>query len=70
MADAKLSPTQKTVLNKMRDGKPHTAYRTGSLATLEALHKRGLVSKRAGLGAMAFPHTSIEWTITDAGRAL
>ncbi len=65
----KLSPTQVLVLEKMRDGHAHTAYRTGSLATLEALHRRGLVSKKSGLGSMAFPHTSIEWTITADGRS-
>lgn len=39
------------------------------LSTLEALRSRGLVNKKAGLGSMAFPHTAIEWKITEAGRS-
>jgi hypothetical protein len=40
-----------------------------SMGTLNALEARGLVRSVRGVGSIAFPHTSIMWRLTDAGRA-
>lgn len=40
------------------------------LNTLEALRSKGLVLCKAGVGAMAFPHTTIEWPLTSLGQAV
>lgn len=45
-----------------------TAYSANeSLGTLDALQRRGFLRAQRGLGSMAFPHTSIRYTITKAG---
>lgn len=66
----KISPRQREALAKLADATQATAYdlRIG-MNTLEALEGRGLLTARRGLGSMAFPHTSIQWRITPAGRA-
>ena len=40
-----------------------------SLGTLNALERRGYVASKRGTGSIAFPHTSIQWRITESGRA-
>lgn len=65
----KLTKAQWRALNWFADGHHRSAYNARSrMDTLEALYRRGLLSRRGGLGSMAFPHTSIEWAITPAGR--
>jgi hypothetical protein len=44
------------------------AYPGLNLGTLNSLERRGLVSARHELGSMAYPHVSIKWRLTDAGR--
>lgn len=66
----KLTEVQWRSLNWFADGHHRSAYNARSrLDTLEALYRRGLLSRRGGLGSTAFPHTSIKWYITPAGRA-
>lgn len=43
------------------------AYPRLSLATLNALERRGLARATRGLGSMAMPHTAIKWRLTWAG---
>jgi hypothetical protein len=63
-----LTVVQSSALSKLADGES-SAYRLrAGLGTLRSLEKRGLVVSRGGLGSMAFPHTSIQWRITEAGR--
>ena len=64
----KLTNRQAEALIKLRDGGPRCAYPGLHLGTLNALSLRGLVSAQYGVGSIAMPHTSIKWTITDAGR--
>lgn len=64
----KLSKAQIAALKKLEDGQQHYAYGTASRATLEALRKHRLVTRKNGLGAFYSPRTAIGYTITDAGR--
>lgn len=67
---AKLSPSMLKALTALSDGNRRGSYGLHvSLSTLQALRDRGLVTARHGLGSMAFPHTSIEWRITNTGLA-
>lgn len=68
---AKLTEAQWRALNWFADGYARSAYAARcNMGTLEALYKRGLLSKQYGLGDMAFPRTGIMWRITAAGRAI
>lgn len=70
MTRVKLTDLQKMALEKFADGQTRTAYSSQcSLGTLNALKRKECLVSRGGLGAMAFPHTSISWTITEVGRA-
>jgi hypothetical protein len=64
----KLTNRQCEALIKLRDHGPQSAYPGLYLGTLNALSLKGLVAAKHRLGSMAMPHTSIEWSITDAGR--
>lgn len=64
----KLTNRQVEALIKLRDYGPRSAYPGLHMGTLNTLGYRGLVTSKGGLGAMAMPHTSIQWTITPAGR--
>lgn len=58
----KLSLTQKKVLTKMERGKWHSSYNLGcSISTLEALHDKGYVHRKSGLGSTFSPTTDIEF---------
>lgn len=46
------------------------AYRWATRATLEALFRRKLVFRNAGLGSMFSPSTAIEWPLSLLGLAL
>ena len=57
-----LTKVQQRTLNKMIPGKTYNAYQLGeSLASLDALVKKGYLEKRAGLGAMFSPRTEIQY---------
>ena len=64
----KLSNKQAEALIKLRDHGPRSAYPDLSMGTLNSLQTRGLAKASYGLGAMAMPHTSVQWTITTKGR--
>lgn len=65
----KLTDAQRRALAKFADGAWHSAYDVqASLATLNALRKRGLLQRQSGLGALFSPRTSIEYRITPAGQ--
>lgn len=60
----KLSQEMQDCLNwlKLNPGW-HSSYGSPwSRKTLDALHKRGLVRRKSGLGAMFSPRTSIQYT--------
>lgn len=64
----KLTPKMTEALTMLSSG-PNSAYTMGvSLGTLEAMSKRGLVSKIHAIGNMAWPRIA-KWQITDDGRA-
>lgn len=65
----KLTNRQAEALIKLRDHGPRRAYPGLHLGTLNSLANHGYVVESYGLGSMAFPHTSITWRITPAGRA-
>lgn len=66
----KLTEAQRRALNRFADGHCRSSFAAQSgLNTLESLYRRGLLSKRSGLGAFFSPQTAIDWAITDAGRA-
>jgi hypothetical protein len=66
----KLTEAQMRALNWFADGHYRNAYRArSSIGTLEALYRRGFLSKRSGQGAFFAPRTAIDWAITSAGRA-
>ena len=66
----KLSKHQRDALVALNRYGEITAYGAEfRLDTLGSLETRGLASASRGLGSMAFPHTSIKWRITPAGRA-
>lgn len=44
------------------------AYPGLHVGVLSSLERKGMVVAKRGLGSIAFPHTSIRWRITDAGR--
>ena len=64
----KLSPNQIRTMAALSEKPWRGAFPGLSLGTLNSLEKRGLVRSAHGIGSMAFPHTSIKWTLTDAGR--
>lgn len=65
----KLTLAQHCTLVDLNDLSPASAYRMGvSLATLNALKKKGLASADGGLGSMFAPRNML-WRITDAGRS-
>ena len=66
---AKLTEAMLRHLSALDAGK-RSAYPRLSLGTLNALEKRRLVVSHSVLGSIAFPHTSIMWELTEAGRAL
>lgn len=47
-----------------------SAYGWAKMPTLDALYSRGLVYKKAGLGAMFSPHTAIKWPLRPLGLAV
>lgn len=47
-----------------------SAYGWAKMPTLDALYSRGLVGKKAGLGAMFLPHTAIKWPLRPLGLAV
>lgn len=67
----KLSEAQRRALEKLA-GRTRPASGYGlyeRLNVLDALERRGLAYAERGLGSVAFPNTSILWSITRAGRA-
>lgn len=64
----KLSNAMHEHLMAVDDEPYRSAYPRLSLATLNALERRGFVTSKRKLGSMAMPHTSIMWRITPAGR--
>jgi hypothetical protein len=59
-----ISKKQKEVLEKMKPEQWYCAYDLRcSLATLDALKRRGLVEAKSGLGAGFSPRTEIKWKI-------
>ena len=61
MADH-LTKAQQRALGKMSPGQAYCAHELGeSLATLDALVKKGYLEKRAGLGTIFFPRTEIQY---------
>lgn len=66
----KLTERQRDALERLQAAGGVSSYDLrASLATLNALERRSLVSARRGLGSMAMPHTSTKWMITTAGRS-
>lgn len=65
----KLTARQIHALAMLKDQGPRSAYPGLHIGTLNALSLRKLVDAKYGIGSMAFPHTSIVWSITDAGLA-
>jgi hypothetical protein len=63
----KITPTMTHHLVALSGG-PRPAYPGLSLRTLDALYMRGLIKRDYRVGNMAFPHTSIFWSLTDAGH--
>lgn len=60
IGEATLTPSQEKALKKFESGKEYSAYDLQtSLATLNALVTKGYLSSKHGLGAMAFPASSI-----------
>jgi hypothetical protein len=75
VAKARLNPFQRKALTKLAPLNGDIQWRDAyslkqSLATMRSLEKKGYVESRHGLGSMAFPRSSIEWRITQAGRDL
>lgn len=66
---AKLTKPQHEALRVLAVNSPRSAYPHLKINTLWALQSQGLVDAAFGPGSMAFPNTSIKWSITDAGRA-
>lgn len=57
-----LTKVQQRALDKMVLGKVYCAYELHeSMATLDALVRKGYLKKRSGLGAMFSPRTEIEY---------
>lgn len=63
-----LTNRQSEALIKLRDHGPRCAYPGIHLGTLNALSLRGMVRADYLLGSLAFPSTSIKWSITEKGR--
>jgi len=58
----KLSKSQEAALDKMELNRWYSAWKLKvSLATLEALHKRGMVKKKHELGYMFYPRQHIKF---------
>ena len=58
-----LSKIQKETLDKMEVGMTYCAYDLGvSVRTLDALVKRGLLTKKMGLGSMFAPRIEIGYS--------
>jgi len=68
----RLSKTQERALVKLLDyPNGESAYGLDeSLSTLQALAKKGLLKKVAGLGSMWSPRTNIEFRLSQEGVAL
>jgi hypothetical protein len=64
-----LTPAMITALKALHEEQCRSAYPGLSLGTLNALAARGLVAARHPVGSMAFPHTSIVWSMTEKGYA-
>jgi len=59
----KLTKAQHRALDKMLVGQSYCAYELGeSLATLDALVKKGCLKRRVGLGYLFSPRTAIQYT--------
>lgn len=62
MAIKKLPQTQQKALAGMYVGIWYSSYELGvSIATLNALHRKNLVERRADIGAFYSPRTSVEF---------
>ena len=58
----KLTKAQSAALQRMKETPRSSAYTMKvSMATLEALERKGLAKAFRGLGSMAFPKTAIKW---------
>jgi hypothetical protein len=64
----KLTKAQYYHLSVLDHSGSRACYPGLSMLTLEALERREMVKRKGGLGSVAMPHTSILWSITDAGR--
>ena len=64
----KLTNRQSEALIKLRDHGRRPAYPGLHIGTLNSLSLRGLVKAEYGVGSIAMPHSSIMWSITEAGR--
>ena len=64
----KPSDKMKAALRLLRRDGERSAYPGISMATLDACRARGLASASYPVGSMAFPRTSVKWTITEAGK--
>jgi len=65
----KLTKTMHRHLTVLEQEGRRSAYPGLSLKTLWALHGKGLAEPHAKPGSSAFPRTSLDWSITPAGRA-
>jgi len=69
----KLSRSQFHALHQLPNNthEARSAYQIGaSIATMNALQKKGLVTGYAGLGYFAFPRSGLSWKLTEAGLKL
>lgn len=56
----RMTTTQRVIYARMHPGAKYSAYDLGcSLATLDAMARKGYIRRSAGLGALAFPRNSI-----------
>ena len=59
----KLSKVQKATLDKMVVGKEYCAYDLGvSVRTMDALVKRGILTKKMGLGPIYSPRIRVDYS--------
>lgn len=63
-----LSKTQKEVLQRLGTEYKCAYELKASMATLDALEKKGLATSKSGLGAIFSPRTSIEYKLTPDGE--
>jgi hypothetical protein len=65
MSKPKMTPAQQAVYEKLSKTEWKTAYDLGcSVRTLSCLVMKGYAESKSGLGAMAFPRTSIDFRAT------